>query len=75
MKGSGSKSTFILGSNTTTVDIDGLGKYRSLHQIEMEVNSYELRKHLVIWLLVGGASFGEKTLLFPMIRSRSQKLN
>ena len=55
-------------------------KYRSsinvdLHQIEMEVNSYELRKPFVIWLLVGEASFCEKTLLFPMTRSRSQQLN
>ena len=68
MEGSGSKSTCIWGATPTTVAIDGLGKYRSLHKIEM-------RKHLVIWLLLGGASLGEKTLLFPMIRSRSQKLN
>ena len=37
----------------------------NLHQIKIEVNSYELHKHLVIWLLVGGASFGEKTFIVP----------
>ena len=46
----------------------------NLKQMQMEeVNSYQLRKHLVIWLLVIGASFGEKTLLFHMTRSQNQK--
>ena len=31
-----------------------------LRQIKMEVNSCDLRKHLVIWLRVGGASFDER---------------
>ena len=39
-----------------------------------ELDSYKLRKHLVIWLLVRGPSFGEKTLLFHMTRSSNQQL-
>ena len=50
----------------------------NLNQIQMEeLDSYKLRKHLVIWLLVRGASFGEfgeKTLLFHMTRSSNQQL-
>ena len=39
----------------------------------MEVNSCTLRKQLVIWLLVGRASFGEKTLLFPRVLEKPEK--
>ena len=31
----------------------------NVDMIQMEMNFYELRKHSVMWLLVGGATFGE----------------
>ena len=42
---------------------------------QIQVNSYKLSKQLVIWLLVRGAIFGEKTLLSNEARSQSQQLN
>ena len=79
MQDSGSKSKYIVMSNdnnsghrwpwqaNSSMNVD-------LHQIsQMEVNCHELHKHLVIWVLVGGASFGENSLLFPMNTESSQQ--